>query len=63
MKAKPILEPPGVDLVIEGGEFSESDLRLLRAMIRKSKEKMAAEKKRVAKGESPIRSNTKRTKP
>jgi hypothetical protein len=62
MKAKPILEPPGVDLVIEGGEFSESDLRLLRAVIRKSKEKMAAEK-RIAKSKSPARPKTTRKHP
>ena len=62
MKAKPILEPPGVDLVIEGGEFSASDLKLLRAMIRKSKEKMATEEKRAAKRKSTASPKTKHKK-
>ena len=62
MKAKPILEPEGVDLVIEGGEFSASDLRKLRALIRKSQDEMATKKTLTAKRTSATGHTTKRTK-
>ena len=37
MKAKAILEPREVDLVIAGGDFSDADLKELRALLKKSK--------------------------
>lgn len=37
MKAKPILEPKNVDLVLEGGDMTAADLKAFRALLRKSK--------------------------
>jgi len=36
MKAKPILEPKNVDLVLEGGEMTAADLKAFRALLQKS---------------------------
>jgi hypothetical protein len=36
MKAKPILEPKNVDLVLEGGDMTAADLKAFRALLRKS---------------------------
>jgi hypothetical protein len=45
MKAKPIREPKDVDLTIEGGDLSPSDLKLLRKLISDSKDEIAAAQK------------------
>jgi hypothetical protein len=37
MKAKPILEPKDVDLVLEGGDLTAADLKSFRALLKKSK--------------------------
>jgi len=49
MKRKPILEPKDVDLTLEGGELSASDLKTLRSLLHKSKDQMAAVQERAAK--------------
>lgn len=36
MKAKPILEPKNVDLVLEGRDMTAADLKAFRALLRKS---------------------------
>ena len=48
MMRKPILEPKDVDLTLEGGELSASDLKAFRALLRKSQDQMVAVQKRVA---------------
>jgi len=41
MKAKPILEPRNVDLTIDGGDLSPTDLKVLRALLQKQKVEIA----------------------
>jgi hypothetical protein len=41
MKAKPILEPRNVDLTIDGGELSATDLNVLRALLQERKVEIA----------------------
>jgi len=41
MKAKPIQEPRDVDLTIDGGELSASDLNVLRALLQERKAEIA----------------------
>jgi hypothetical protein len=41
MKAKPILEPRDVDLTIDGGELSATDLNVLRALLHERKVEIA----------------------
>jgi hypothetical protein len=54
----PILEPKGIDLVIEGGDFSVNDLIMFRALLHKSQDDIAG----TAKRKSAARPKTKRTK-
>lgn len=48
MKAKPILEPKNVDLVLEGGDMSAADLKTFRALLKKSQAAIERAQKRVS---------------
>ncbi|MBL0128795.1 MAG: hypothetical protein IPP83_15365 [Flavobacteriales bacterium] len=49
MMRKPILEPKDVDLTLEGGDLSATDLKTFRAMLRKSQVEIVAVQERAAK--------------
>jgi hypothetical protein len=48
MKAKPIIEPKEVDLVLEGGDMSEADLKAFRALLKKSQAAIERAQKKVS---------------
>lgn len=49
MMRKPILEPKDVDLTLEGGDLSASDLKAFRALLHKSQDMTVAVQERAAK--------------
>jgi hypothetical protein len=51
MKGKPMIEPKGVDLVIEGGDMTAADLKAFRALLRKSQATIQSAQKKM--GEQP----------
>ncbi len=48
MKAKPILEPKNVDLVLEGGDMTAADLKAFRALLRKSQSAIQRSQERMS---------------